>query len=70
MELILPKEFPHGDASIFEQRTEQLSQIQPNVRDIYGHVIRHFQCVRQAGEHSTMHAVSVSQNVILRLWPL
>lgn len=39
----LPKELSHRDASLVEHRRNKLSQVEPDVRYIYGHVFCYLQ---------------------------
>lgn len=38
-----PEELAHGDASLVEHGGDDLGQVEPDVGDVYGHVLSHLQ---------------------------
>lgn len=42
-----PEELAHGNASLVQHRGDDLSQVEPDVGNVYGHVISHLQNLLQ-----------------------
>lgn len=51
--VFLPKELSHREAPFPQHRTEQLGQVQPDVGNVDGHVVRLFQRVCEPEKTTT-----------------
>ncbi len=62
-----PEERPHGNPSLEQHGTDELGQIQPDVRNIYRHVLRNLQHLQQPEQSLPSHLMCIYISAVKRL---
>ena len=60
-----PEELLHGDPSLLQHRDDLLRQVQPDVRDVYGHVLGHLQGLLKPGTKTRKKGQTRSASLLI-----